>query len=76
MLAILARNWWVFLLRGVAGVIFGILAIVWPLLTLQVLILPFGAYALVDGVFTVIAGSPRTSTISAGGYCFYTVWQA
>lgn len=56
MLAILARNWWVFLLRGVAAVIFGILAIVWPLLTLQVLILPFGAYALVDGVFTVMAG--------------------
>jgi uncharacterized membrane protein HdeD (DUF308 family) len=56
MLAILARNWWVFLLRGVAAIIFGILAIIWPLLTLQVLILLFGAYALVDGVFTVIAG--------------------
>jgi uncharacterized membrane protein HdeD (DUF308 family) len=56
MLAILARNWWVFLLRGVAAIIFGILAIVWPLLTLQVLILLFGAYALVDGVFTVVAG--------------------
>lgn len=56
MLAILARNWWVFALRGVAAIIFGILAIIWPLLTLQVLVLLFGAYALVDGVFTVIAG--------------------
>ncbi|MBF6612201.1 MAG: DUF308 domain-containing protein [Chloroflexi bacterium] len=56
MLAILARNCWVFALDGVVAIIFGILAIVWPLLTLQVLILLFGSYALVDGVFTVIGG--------------------
>jgi uncharacterized membrane protein HdeD (DUF308 family) len=56
MLAILARNWWAFALRGVVAIIFGILAIAWPLLTLQTLILLFGAYALVDGVFTAVAG--------------------
>jgi uncharacterized membrane protein HdeD (DUF308 family) len=57
MLAILARNWWVFAVRGAAAIIFGVLAILWPVLTLQSLILLFGAYALVDGIFTVIAGT-------------------
>jgi uncharacterized membrane protein HdeD (DUF308 family) len=56
MLAILARHWWVFAVRGLVAILFGILAIAWPLLTLQTLILLFGAYALVDGVFSVIAG--------------------
>lgn len=56
MLALLARYWWLFALRGVVAVIFGVLALAWPLLTLQVLILLFGAYALVDGVFAVIGG--------------------
>jgi uncharacterized membrane protein HdeD (DUF308 family) len=56
MLAELVRNWWVFLIRGIAAILFGITAFVWPELTLTVLILMFGAYSLVDGIFTVIAG--------------------
>lgn len=47
----LQRIWWVFLLRGVAAIVFGIMAFVWPVLTLSVLVMLFGAYALVDGVF-------------------------
>jgi uncharacterized membrane protein HdeD (DUF308 family) len=51
----LARRWWAFLIRGIAGVIFGILAFLWPGLTLLVLAVVFGAYALVDGVFALVA---------------------
>lgn len=54
MLDVLARNWWTFLVRGIAAIIFGFLAIALPLSTLVVLVLFYGAYALVDGVFALI----------------------
>jgi uncharacterized membrane protein HdeD (DUF308 family) len=56
MIAELTRNWWVFLIRGIAAVLFGIAAFVWPGLTIAVLVLMFGAYALIDGIFAIIAG--------------------
>jgi uncharacterized membrane protein HdeD (DUF308 family) len=63
MLTQLSRNWWAVVLRGVLAILFGILAFAWPAITLQVLVLFFGAYALVDGVFALIAGlSNRVGT--------------
>ncbi len=56
MIAELSRNWWVFLIRGIAAILFGLIAFVWPGLTLTVLVLMFGAYAVVDGIFALIAG--------------------
>ena len=50
----LGRYWWAVLLRGVLAVIFGIMALVWPGLTLEVLILFFGAYALVEGGVNIL----------------------
>ena len=55
MLRLLARSWWMVALRGLAGVLFGVVAVVWPAITLTALVLLFGAYALVDGIFTAIA---------------------
>jgi uncharacterized membrane protein HdeD (DUF308 family) len=55
MLTHLTRNWWVVALRGLFAIVFGLFALVWPRLTLEVLVLFIGAYALVDGVFAVIA---------------------
>ena len=57
----LARYWWALVLRGIAAVIFGVLAFVFPAMTLAVLILLFGAYAIVDGVLNLVAAvSGRT----------------
>lgn len=47
------RHWWTFVLRGVLAILFGIVAVVWPSLTVATLIIIFGAYLLVDGVFSV-----------------------
>ena len=55
MVDVLARNWWALLIRGIAAVIFGILAFMWPGVTLWVLVILFGAYAFVDGVFAIVA---------------------
>lgn len=51
----LARNWWMVLLRGIVAIVFGVAAIAWPDLTVGVLVALFGAYALVDGIFTIVA---------------------
>ena len=50
---LLARHWWAVGLRGLAAIIFGILALAAPGVTLIVLIAFFGAYALIDGILAV-----------------------
>ncbi len=52
----LGRMWWLVLLRGLAAIVFGILAWTWPGVTLITLVLFWGAYALVDGVASLVEG--------------------
>lgn len=52
----LSKIWWLFLLRGVFTVLFGITALAWPELSLLVLITVFGVYTLIGGIFLIIAG--------------------
>jgi len=51
----LGRNWGWIVVRGVAAVIFGVLALVLPGITLAALVLLWGAYALADGIIALIA---------------------
>jgi uncharacterized membrane protein HdeD (DUF308 family) len=56
LLSALSENWWALLLRGLLAVLFGLITFFLPGMTLTVLVLVFGAYALVEGVFAVVAG--------------------
>jgi uncharacterized membrane protein HdeD (DUF308 family) len=51
----LISKWWVLALRGILGILFGIVALVYPGITLVTLVLFLGAYAVVDGVFALFA---------------------
>ena len=56
-------DWRKLAVRGAAAVLFGILTLAWPELSLTALVLLFGAYVLVDGAFTlaaVLTGAPET----------------
>lgn len=54
MATLMKRSWWVLLLRGLIAILFGILAYIWPGITMVTLILLFGSYALIDGVFATV----------------------
>lgn len=51
----LARNWWTIAIRGAAAILFGIMALLLPDLALETLVLLFGVYALVDGLFSIFS---------------------
>jgi uncharacterized membrane protein HdeD (DUF308 family) len=54
--ALLARNWWAIALRGVFALLFGVVALLMPGVTLGALALLFAAYMLADGIFAIVAG--------------------
>jgi uncharacterized membrane protein HdeD (DUF308 family) len=53
---ILAQNWWLVALRGVFALIFGVIAVLLPGVTITALVLLFAAYMLVDGIFAIVSG--------------------
>jgi uncharacterized membrane protein HdeD (DUF308 family) len=64
----LRRHWWVPVIRGVVAVLFGIMAFVYPGLTVAVLVLLFGAWILVDGVFRVIGAIGHRASDKEWGF--------
>jgi uncharacterized membrane protein HdeD (DUF308 family) len=55
MLTMLSKAWWVYLVRGLLAILFGVLAFARPGLTLATLVIFFGAWALATGVFAIFA---------------------
>jgi len=52
-----ANNWWLLLLRGLAAIAFGVIAFLWPAITLVALVYLFGVYAVVDGFVSLWAAA-------------------
>jgi len=50
----------VLIVRGLVGVAFGIIAFLWPGITIAVLVAIFGAYAIIDGATNLVLGFSRT----------------
>lgn len=55
MSAALAQNWWAIALRGIFGIIFGLIAFFLPGVTMLSLVLVFAAYMLVDGILAIVS---------------------
>jgi uncharacterized membrane protein HdeD (DUF308 family) len=55
----LSHNWWVIVLRGLAGMAFGLVTFFAPGISLAALVLVFGAYAFADGVLAIISAIRR-----------------
>jgi uncharacterized membrane protein HdeD (DUF308 family) len=53
--ALLAQNWWAVALRGLAGILFGLIALFLPGAAMLSLALVFGVYLLVDGICGIVA---------------------
>ncbi len=58
------------LFRGIAAILFGILALVWPRLTLYVLVLLFGLFAVISGITAVVAAL-RDTRAPGWGFLLY-----
>ena len=53
---VLADSWWAVGLRGVLGILFGLICLLTPGIALGAFVILFSAYMLVDGVFAIISG--------------------
>jgi uncharacterized membrane protein HdeD (DUF308 family) len=54
LLETLKRHWWIPVLRGVAAIIFGVIAFTHPVMAAATLVLLFGAWVLIDGIFRIV----------------------
>jgi uncharacterized membrane protein HdeD (DUF308 family) len=56
MLEAMSHNWGALAFRGAVAILFGIVAFLWPGVTIGVLVFLVAAFALVEGVINIVAG--------------------
>ena len=64
MVRTLSQNWWLIVLRGALGIVFGLLAFIWPGITWLTLVIMFGIYAIVDGLVAIATALARSKESS------------
>ena len=67
----LAARWWMLVVRGAAAVLFGLAAIAMPTGSLFALLILWGAYATLDGVFSVLLAAQRGWTGRPWGWLLF-----
>ncbi len=68
MIDVLVRNWWAFVIRGILAVLFGLIALFMPGVTMLSLVLVFAAYTIADGVFAIISAVRAAQQHERWGY--------
>lgn len=68
MTVVLANNWWSLVLRGSLAILLGIIMLAWPGITVGALVILFGAYALVDGVVSIIGAVKASRSHERWGF--------
>ncbi|MEV8639046.1 HdeD family acid-resistance protein [Streptosporangium sp. NPDC051023] len=69
----LSRTWWVYLVRGVCAILFGLLAIFWPRITVYYLLIIFAAYVIANGALALFGAGRGADFGSRGWTIFYGV---
>lgn len=66
---LITRNWWSLALRGILTILFGLIILIRPAETIELLVIFFGALALIGGIFTVLASLkiPGSKYLAAEG---------
>jgi uncharacterized membrane protein HdeD (DUF308 family) len=68
MIHVLAKNWWAIGIRGVLGILFGLIALFAPGATMLSLVLVFAAYAFLDGVLGIVSAVRAARERERWGY--------
>jgi uncharacterized membrane protein HdeD (DUF308 family) len=64
---VLVHNWWVVLLRGLVAILFGIIALTAPGISLAAMVLVFGAFAFTDGILLIVSALRRRGAHQPAG---------
>lgn len=68
MIPAIVGNWWAVVLRGLIAIALGVVTLMWPAVTIGALVLLFGFYALLDGIFSFIAAFRASKHHERWGY--------
>jgi uncharacterized membrane protein HdeD (DUF308 family) len=71
MVPLLATSWWSLLIRGLLAIIVGLIAFVFPGITLGALVILFGAYALLDGILGIVGAVRATRAHERWGWLLF-----
>jgi uncharacterized membrane protein HdeD (DUF308 family) len=68
MIDILVRNWWAFVIRGALAILFGLIALFLPGVTMLSLVFVFAVYAVADGLLAIVSAVRAAEQSQRWGY--------